>query len=142
MKFIKSVIHFFDKLEDFAREHLSRHPIPYALVGGVFHVLFWRSVWEGADIMYRAGGIWSVIFFPGVQIFLTAGVLMLTGLMVSSFIGDRIILSGLKHEKKVAEKTGEEVGKEESELKTALKHLVHIENRIEELSKKIEKSNG
>jgi hypothetical protein len=137
MKFIKSVAHFFDKLEDFARAKLSKHPIPYAIVGGVFHVLFWRSIWEGADIIYRLGGIWEVIFFPGVQIFITSGVLMLTGLMVSSFIGDRIILSGLKHEKKVFETTEEEVTKEEGEIKSVLSRLSHIETSLEEILKKI-----
>jgi uncharacterized membrane protein (DUF106 family) len=139
MKPIKLIVRFFDKLEDFAREHLSRHPIPYAIIGGVVHVLFWRSVWESADVLYHLGGVWQILFYPPLQILITAAILMLTGLMVSSFIGDRIILSGLKHEKKVFEKTEEEVEKEESELKVVLHRLTQIENKLDSITKNTQK---
>jgi hypothetical protein len=139
MKVFHTVVRFFDKLEDFAREHLSRRPIPYAIVGGVFHVLFWRSIWESADMLYRQGGIWEMFLYPPVQILVTTAVLMLTGLMVSSFIGDRIILSGVKHEKKLFEKTEAEIVKEESEIRSALKKLHSIEEKLDSIEKKIEK---
>jgi septal ring factor EnvC (AmiA/AmiB activator) len=40
----------------------------------------------------------------------------MTGLFVSSFIGERIVISGLKKEKKVTDKTEEEVKKEDDKI--------------------------
>ncbi len=44
-------------------------------------------------------------------------ILLLTGLFVSFFVGDAIIISGLKREKKLIEKTEAEVDVELSEFK-------------------------
>ncbi|MBI5133987.1 MAG: hypothetical protein HZA81_01195 [Candidatus Taylorbacteria bacterium] len=128
-----STVRVFDKLEDFAREHLSRHPIPYSIVGGVGVVLFWRGVWETADIlMYSGVPVLSYFFYGPVQVVVSTLGLMLTGLMVSVFIGDRIILSGLRREKKL-EETTEELVKEESVT------LRHVRDEIRSLKAEIEK---
>ena len=128
---MKKALGFFDRLEDFAREHLSRHPIPYSIFGGIGVVLFWRGVWESADILSFYHPIFAWFFYPPTQVVISTLGLMLTGLMVSIFIGDRIILSGLRHEKKIEEKTEELI---EEEVIT----LLHLRNEIRELKKEVE----
>ncbi len=125
------MIKFFDKLEDYIRQNLSRFPITYSIIGGVIVVLFWRAVWETADILMSVNPALNWFFFAPNQIIFSTIALLITGLMVSTFIGDRIILSGLRHEKKIEEKT-EEIVKEEAIT------LLHIRNEIHELKKKIE----
>lgn len=126
------MVKFFDKLEDFAREHLSRFPITYSIIGGTGVVLFWRGVWETADMLSVMHPFFTIIFYPPIQLIIATSGLMLTGLMVSVFIGDRIILSGLRHEKKLEERTEELVKEEVLTLK-------HIQNEIRELKAEIKK---
>ncbi len=126
------MVKFFDKLEDFTREHLSRYPITYSIFGGIGVVLFWRSVWETADMLVPLHPLLTIFFYPPLQIVISILGLMLTGLMVSVFIGDRIILSGLRHEKKIEERT-KEIVKEEAIT------LVHVRDEIRELRKEIKK---
>lgn len=123
---------FFDKLEDLIREHLSRRPITYSIIGGIGVVLFWRAVWETADMLARLNPVFAFLFYPPIQLLLSTILLLLTGLMVSVFIGDRIILSGLRHEKKLEEKTEELV---EEEVIT----LVEIQQSIKKLEKEVKK---
>ncbi len=63
-------------------------------------------------------------------------ILLLTGLFVSFFIGDRIILSGLTHEKKIEVKTESEVRAEGTLLIDMYKKLEHIEKEITSLKEK------
>lgn len=120
---MKKIIHFFDKLEDNTREALSRRPIIYTLIGGFAIVLFWRGVWLTAD---------KFPFLTGpVSIIISVVILLLTGLFVSFFIGDRIILSGLKREKKLTEKT-------EAELKAELDIVTHLKMRLDKIEKDLE----
>lgn len=133
------IVKFFDKLEDKTREHLSRVPLLYAIIGGVAIVLFWRGVWNLADTLEEFGGSLSIIFDPGVSLILSMLILLASGLFVSFFIGDRILLSGLKHEKKVEEKTESEVREEEAmivELHTKLDHLAKEVSELKSLIKK------
>lgn len=106
--FFERVFHFFDKFEDRVRLKLSRYPILYALVGGVGIVLFWKGVWESAeyfDFLYGPGSIIASLI-----------ILLAVGLFVSYFIGDSIIISGLRGEKKVIDKEEEEIFNEEREI--------------------------
>lgn len=130
------LVKFFDRLEDKTRGGLSRAPILYAIVGGIFVVLFWRAVWETADMLALQGKWLSVLFSPGVSLAISVVGLLLTGLFVSFFIGDRIILTGLKHEKKLAEKTEKEVIEEEAKLKELHAHIAHIEARLDKIAQK------
>jgi hypothetical protein len=119
--------HFFDRFEDRLRNILSRVPILYAIIGGVFVVLFWRGVWHTADLLEYRGGIWGFLMSGPASLVLATLVLLATGLMVSTFIGDRIILSGLKKEKKLAEKTEAELALEGNLLESLDKRMDKLE---------------
>lgn len=141
----KYIIRFFDKLEDRVRGWFSRRPIWYAIVGGVGIVLFWRGVWHTADYVME----WALLrrlnnsalslengpWWDGPLSFVVGSViLLLVGIFVSSFIGNEIILSGLRGEKKLAEKT-------ESEVKTEAGAIAEIREEIKNISEKLDKIN-
>lgn len=133
------MIKFFDKLEDKIRGNLSHVPIAYGIIGGTAVVLFWRGIWDLADALGRMGGVWSFLFHPVVSLLLSMLVLLATGLFVSFFIGDRIIMSGLKHEKKIEEKTETEVREEEVILVSVNAKLSHLQKELEEIKSIIKK---
>ncbi len=135
----KAITKYFDKLEDRVRGRLSHRSIIYAFIGAVGVVLFWRGVWHTADILMAKGGVWFYIFYEPNTVVWTTLMLLLTGLFVSFFIGDRILLSGIKHEKKIDEKTEEEVQKEEQEIKEMIKKVNEIHKDIQELKNVIHK---
>ena len=113
----KSLARFFDLLEDKVRARLSHRSILYALIGGVCTVLFWRGIWHSADILMVQGGFLGDFFYEPTSIIWTSIVLLMTGLFVSNFIGERIVISGLKREKKVTDKTETEVEEEETKIR-------------------------
>jgi len=123
-----NIIKFFDKLEDKIRKRLSRHPIIYAFIGSVGVILLWRGVWLTADL-FSLSGFMSIV--------LGTIILLLTGLFVSFFIGEQIIISGIKEEKRIDEKTEDEVKKEEVSLRQIKRNLEEIEKEIKEINKKI-----
>ncbi len=107
-----SILHFFDKLEDRVRTRLSRYPILYTLIGGIAIVVFWRGVWITADQL-AAYLPESLVWLDGIiSIVASVLILLITGLFVSFFVNDQIILSGVKREKKLVEKTEAEVHQE------------------------------
>lgn len=124
-----NIIKFFDKLEDKIRKRLSRRPIIYAFIGSVGIILLWRGVWIMAD-SFSLSGLMSIII--GVLI------LLLTGLFVSFFVGEQIIISGIKEEKRIDEKTEEEIKKEEVGLRHVREDLEEIKKEIKEVDKKID----
>lgn len=107
----------FDKAEEYIRGHLSRHPLFYAFLGGIVVVLFWRGVWETADILANRNDILRWFFYGPNQIVFSTIVLMLMGLLVSVFVGEKIIISGLRHEKQVEDRTEEIIEEEVITLK-------------------------
>ena len=127
---VKKIVSYFDKLEDRIRFRLSRKPIIYAIIGAVGVALLWKGV---DDIALRFG----------INGFLAIGIglvmLMATGLLVSFFIGDSIILSGFKKEKKLVEKTGEEVAFEKETLGYVVSELERIEEQLDEIQQENEK---
>lgn len=127
---LNSVICFFDKLEDGIRISLSHYPIPYAFIGGIGVVLFWRGVWESADLFP---------WFSGpVSILVGTTILLLTGLLVSVFIGDSIIMSGFNREKKLTEKTESEVRAEKNTLQHVVSELEIIDSDLKKLQKTLD----
>lgn len=139
---MKKILRFFDRLEDVTRDMLSHHPIPYAFIGGTLVVLYWRGIWHTADMIEMSGSHWAFVFSAPLQVFVTGALLMLTGLVVSVFIGDSIILSGIKHEKKVFEKAESEIQIEEKEISSVERKLKVLEGKIDaliEASKEVKK---
>jgi hypothetical protein len=135
---LRKTIYFFDKLEDNLRIHLSRYPILYTIIGGIAIVLFWRGVWHTADILQAKGGFWGFIFYEPVSLLIVTAILLATGLFVSYFIGDAILLSGVKSQKKLADKTEKEVKEEEATL-TEIKNAVEtIQEEVHQLKREVQ----
>lgn len=116
-RIIKSYNHFEIKL----RHNLSNWPILYAFIGSIGVVLIWRGVWMIADDINMSGGVSLVL---GVVISI------IIGLFVSFFVGERIIIAGIKNEKRIDEKTESEIRKEEITLVEIQKDLRDIKNDI------------
>jgi uncharacterized membrane protein len=133
----KKIINFFDKFEDRNRSQLSRFPIVYTLIGGIAIVLFWRGVWHTADLLQSKGGILGFIFYEPVNMVLVAIILLATGLFVSYFIGDTILISGLKQQKKIYEKTEKEVREEESTLGDIRDAIEEIKKEVDEIKDEV-----
>ena len=130
---MKAILRFFDKLEDGIRAAFSGHPIIYAFVGGTAIVLFWRGVWMVAD---------TIPFLTGpVSIFVSVAILLATGLFVSFFIGDNIIISGLKKEKRFDERVASEIKTELEVLNDIQKRISDIEKELKTLKEEIRKNN-
>lgn len=125
-KFIK----FFYKIEDSVRGKLSHYPILYAIIGGIGIILFWRGVWHMADDVNMGSVISAVI---------GSVILLVTGVFVSAFIGNRLIISGLLGEKRIEEKEESEIETEEMQLKNLQNTLVRLEKKLEHIDQDIEK---
>lgn len=129
---LKPIIHFFDRLEDKLRGGLSHVPVIYSILGGFFVIMFWRAVWETIDILWRSDNIYfNWIFYPPVSLVISIIALLMIGLMVSTFIGHRIIMSGLKNEKKLEEKAEEMIEEEEITLKHVMIELTRLRKGTE-----------
>lgn len=132
---------FFDKLEDRVRGRLSRKPIGYAFVGGFGVVLFWRGAWHTVDmIMFRlfsfvppdgVSELYELPWWDGLlSLALGTILLLVSGIFVSNFLGNEIIISGLRGEKKTVDKT-------EEELEMELNELDLIEHDLKKISRQI-----
>lgn len=127
---MKKIIQFFDKLEDKVRGKLSHYPIIYAILGGIGVVLFWRGVWHIADDL----NVSSII-----SIVLGTVILLITGVFVSAFIGNRLIISGLIGEKKITERTKEEIETEEAQIRSLKETLNKVEKQVSHLEEDMHK---
>jgi hypothetical protein len=138
---LKRIFNFFDKLEDRVRGHLSHYPVLYTLIGGVAIVLFWRGVWHTADILQAKGGWLGWLFYEPTSLVIVIVVLLLTGLFVSYFIGDTILLSGLKREKKSTDKTEKDVKEEEVEIGQLRTTIKEMKKEVDEIKDFVEHVN-
>lgn len=121
LKIFKSIIYLYSHLELKLRHKLSHWPILYAFIGSIGVVLIWRGVWMIADDFNMSGGM---------SLFLGVIISIISGLFVSFFVGDKIIIAGIKNEKRIDEKTEEEIKKEEVTLKEIKKDLKVIKNEL------------
>lgn len=134
----KALIKFFDRIEDKVRIRLSHRAIFYAFVGGTATVFFWRGAWRTFDAIENLGGIFGLLLSPVVSLILSIIVLLMTGLFVSVFIGERVIISGLKQEKKIFDKTESEVKEEEVMLFEVKLTIEKIKQEVAEIKKLME----
>lgn len=131
------VIHYIRKIEDRIRERLARYPIVYTLIGAVAIVIFWRGVWITADDI-SANIPEALQWIDGpLSVITSVIVLLVTGLFVSFFVNDQIILSGVKREEKLAEKTEGEVKKEGSMISDVLTEMRQIESNLEQVKQAV-----
>jgi len=139
---------FCDKLEDKVRARLSRKPIIYAFFGGVGIVLFWRGVWHSADYLmeryFAFMPMESTMSFPELpwwdgplSLFIGSVLLLSSGIFVSNFIGNEIIISGLRGEKKIVDKTKDEIEMEMNSLSAIQKELKLISTHLKKSKKKL-----
>jgi hypothetical protein len=147
---MKKIVRFFDRLEDKVRSRLSHRSIVYAFIGGATHVLFWRGIWITSDIIRDYGwsgiwtnsnvsGFWGWFFYEPVALVWSTLVLLLTGLFVAGFIGERIIISGLKQEKKATDKTEDEIKKEDNKIDVLFIKIDQLSKNIEEIKSSLKK---
>lgn len=130
MNMFRKIFKFFDRFEDHARHELTKIPLIYAFLAGTGVVIFWRGIWHLADDIGMSS-IGSIFF---------ALILMLsTGTFVSFFIGEQILLSGMREEKRTDEKTEEELKKEGLEIKSLFNEVKEIKSTLEEIKNKINK---
>lgn len=127
-----NIFNYFDKLEDKVRIRISRYPITFALIGGFAIVEFWRGVWQVTDYLFLKylhlpiEGFWSNI----ISIVIGTGLLLITGLYVSLFISDSVIISGIRKDRKEFEKVIEKMQKDENAL---ISHVADIKNTNEKV---------
>ena len=123
-KIFKKIVKSYNSFEVKLRHKLSHWPILYAFIGSIGVVLIWRGVWMIADDFNMSGGV-----------SLALGVLIsiVTGLFVSFFVEDKIIITGIKKEKRIDEKTESEIKREEVTLGEIKKDLRGIKKEIEEI---------
>lgn len=136
----KTVIHFFDKLEDKVRIRLSRFPIFFSFLAGFAIVEFWRGTWHLTDYVsellgYNAYGLESSV----ASIVISSFILLITGIYVALFLtGDGIILEGKKGQtKKMFEKTEEEIRSEKRQIIKEELKLEKLEEKIDLVMKEI-----
>jgi uncharacterized membrane protein len=128
---------FFDKFEGSIRKHLSRHPILYTFIGAIAVVLFWRGVWHTADILQGFGGIFGILFYEPVNLIIATVILIVTGLFVSYFIGDNILMSGIRGEKALYRKTEKEVRETEVTLVDIKQEVDSIKKEVDDIERKL-----
>ena len=128
---LKNIREFLNKLEDKIRLKLSHYPILYAFIGGTGIVLFWRGIWHTADDF----GLSSLL-----SLVLGTIILIAIGLFVTEFIGNRLIVSGLVGEEKLAEKEEGEIETEETQLKNLQNTLSRLEKKLDHIDEDMEKN--
>jgi hypothetical protein len=157
---MKKIWRLFNKLENRVRGFLSRYPVLYGLLAGIGAVLFWRGVWHGMDFVSQYVIDWhsncpttDIIFLLKVctvdniaypldgliSFLLGSGILLLCGVFVSQLLGKEIIISGLRGETRLTEKTEVEVrtetgaiGEIRHEMRNVLRRLQSIEKKMDE----------
>lgn len=126
MKF-KKLVRFFDKIEDEVRAVLARHPVLYAMIGSIGIILLWRGIWGLADAYNMS---------YGASIVVGTIILLSTGLFVSFFVGEQIIISGINEEKRVDEETEEEI---KFQSVSRIQMQWKLEGMLKELDRRLER---
>jgi hypothetical protein len=126
---------------------LSHHSYLYAAIAGIGIVLFWRGVWHSVDTVhlyithYSSTGSVSLIGHPWwdgpLSFIVGCSILYVTRAFVSSFIGNELILSGLRTEKRMAKETEDEVRTEVTAIADIKEELGSIASKLEDLEDQV-----
>ena len=132
--------------------YLSHRPRLYAFIVGVGVVLFWRGVWHTIDhihsyinyseISSTLDALHSPWWDGPLSLFVGTFILYFTGAFISSFIGNELILSGLRGEKRLNERTEEEVKNEVRAISDIKDSVKEINRTLEQLEKKVLEHHG
>ena len=140
------------RIETRIQGFLSHHPILYAIIVGTGIILFWRGVWHSADLLYyyfyRLATHCTIInctvdlsptpWWDGpLSILIGFLILLFAGAFVSSFIGNELILAGLRGEKRLGKKTETEVRTEAGVIGEIRQELADVSQKIEGLEAKL-----
>jgi len=127
--------------------YLSHRPKLYALIVGIGIVLFWRGVWHTTDLVHTyfkffqssstIGAPYSAWWDGPLSLIVGVIILYFTGAFISSFIGNELILAGLRKEKRLEGKTESEMKSEAQSVLEIRSGLKNVEEKIEELEKEI-----
>lgn len=149
---LKSIYKFFDKLEDKIRGRLSRYPIVYAFLGGIGVVLFWRGIWHTTDFFtevifsFQKNGsvnLGSLPWWDGpLSVFFGSTLLLSTGLFVFDFLGSQTIISGLRGEKKLEQKTEEEIKMDVEVVKDIKEEVEKIAHRLDDIEENLKQKDN
>ncbi len=123
----------FLKIGNNIRSSLRKAPIIYSMLGGIGVILFWRGLWHTADFLESQQWFGSILFTGPGSLLLGLAILLTSGLFVSVFIGESIVLRKLKHEQKVTEDTESELEKEKIDLQTIQREIKHIEDDLHQI---------
>lgn len=148
---LNNLYHLGDQLEDRVRGKLSHYPLVYAFIGGAGVVIFWRGIWHTTDFLMEHFFVpintlssTSERLLPWwdgpLSIVVGALLLLMTGLFVSNFIGNEIIISGIKGEKRLMDKTEQEIKDEVTFDIKILNEMRDITVRLKTIEKNLQKS--
>lgn len=115
------------------RKGLTKRPVLYTLIGSFATVLFWRGVWHTTDLLEAQGGVFGFLFSAHGSLILSAAILIVTGLFVSFFVGDVVILAGMSKEQKLLEKAEKKIEEDSVELKRVEALLERVEEEVSHL---------
>lgn len=119
----------FLKMEDRARKYFEQFPFIHAFLAGVGVILFWRGVWEIADINRIS---------PGTSVILGIVLLGGIGLFIHTFIGNAIIIKNVKREIDIEKEQIKEVARVEKDILEEEITLKHLHAKLNELTDKID----
>ena len=123
----------FSRLENHIRSELSKAPILYSMLGSIGVILFWRGLWHTADYLESENWFGSVLFSGPASMLVGLIILLVSGLFVSVFIGESMVLGRLKQEQKVTTETELELEKEKIDLKSIQREIKHIEDDLHQI---------
>lgn len=137
-----------NKIAQKLQHKLSHRPKLYALIVGIGLVVFWRGVWHSADQLHTVFNYFysesstSLMLAPWwdgpLSFVVGALILYFTGAFTSSFIGNELILSGLRGEKKLNERTEAELKDEVNAIGDIKDELLVISHKLELLKNKVD----
>ena len=123
----------FSRLENHIRSELSKAPILYSMLGSIGVILFWRGLWHTADYLESENWFGSILFSGPASMLVGLIILLVSGLFVSVFIGESMVLGRLKQEQKVTTETELELEKEKIDLKSIQREIKHIEDDLHQI---------
>ncbi len=120
------------QIENSARDFFENIPFTHAFLAGVGVILFWRGVWELADIM---------MLDPIASILLGCVMLGGIGLFIHTFVGNAIIIKNVRKEEYLEKEANTRISKVEKNIELEDATVQKLIEKIDSLEKKIDALN-